>query len=118
MRHSQGVNLHEGQESLTHRQWLRRMAAWEEEHLDQIVAPAMAKGDVVFWNSSTIHGSLPTQDERFSRKSVTAHYVPEGAPFANVMARNGVTKVKEFRGYTFYKDQPDDSHLHALRPER
>jgi phytanoyl-CoA hydroxylase len=118
MRNSQGVNLHEGQESLTHRQWLRRMAAWEEEHLDQIVAPAMAKGDVVFWNSSTIHGSLPTQDERFSRKSVTAHYVPEGAPFANVMARNGVTKVKEFRGYTFYKNQPDDSHLHALRPER
>jgi phytanoyl-CoA hydroxylase len=39
-------------------------------------APALKKGDVLFWNSGTIHGSLRTKDESFSRKSLTCHFVP------------------------------------------
>ena len=54
MRDSQSVNLHEDLESLTHRAWLARMAAWEDEHQDQLVAPALKKVDVLFWNSSTM----------------------------------------------------------------
>jgi phytanoyl-CoA hydroxylase len=42
----------------------------------QVYAPALKKGDVIFWNSGTIHGSLKTLDENLSRKSITAHFVP------------------------------------------
>ena len=38
------------------------------------VAPYLQAGDVLFWDSRTIHGSLPTQQSEFSRHSFTAHY--------------------------------------------
>ncbi|MBM3601801.1 MAG: phytanoyl-CoA dioxygenase family protein [Alphaproteobacteria bacterium] len=39
-------------------------------------APALAKGDVLFWNSKTIHGSLETRQPEHSRSSFTAHWLP------------------------------------------
>ena len=42
-------------------------------------APAMKKGDVLFWHPFTIHGSLSQKDPKYSRKSLTAHYHPIGA---------------------------------------
>jgi len=39
-------------------------------------APALRKGDVLFWHGSTIHGSLPTTDPQYSRSSFTGHYIP------------------------------------------
>ncbi|MGZ3419549.1 MAG: phytanoyl-CoA dioxygenase family protein [Polyangiales bacterium] len=58
---------------------------WEHENRlyvdgrpEQLYAPALAKGDAMFWSASVIHGSLPTRDPRFSRKSLTAHYLPRG----------------------------------------
>jgi phytanoyl-CoA hydroxylase len=49
------------------------------DHQPEVYAPALQKGDVLFWNSRVTHGSLPTQDPTFSRKSLTAHYLP--APY-------------------------------------
>lgn len=40
-------------------------------------APALAKGDVLFWNAKTIHGSLPTSQPERSRRSLTAHYIAQ-----------------------------------------
>jgi phytanoyl-CoA hydroxylase len=42
------------------------------------IAPDLKKGDVIFWSAETIHGSYSQQDERYSRKSITAHYHPVG----------------------------------------
>lgn len=39
-------------------------------------APALRQGDVLLFTSKTIHGSLPTTQPYFSRKSFTAHYIP------------------------------------------
>jgi phytanoyl-CoA hydroxylase len=39
-------------------------------------APALQKGDVLFWNARTIHGSLATKQPEYSRSSLTAHYIP------------------------------------------
>ena len=39
--------------------------------------PALTKGDVLFWNSKTVHGSLETRQPEYSRSSLTAHYIPE-----------------------------------------
>src|SRR5271165_2810026 len=47
----------------------------------QIRAPALQKGDVLFWNSFTIHGSLNTQDPRHSRSSITCHAIPGSRKF-------------------------------------
>jgi phytanoyl-CoA hydroxylase len=41
-------------------------------------SPFLAKGDVLFWNSRTVHGSLPARRPGFSRASLTAHYLREG----------------------------------------
>lgn len=115
MRGSQSVVLHHDIETLGHSEWLARMNAWKSAHADQIVAPAMAKGDVLFWNSSTIHGSLPTQDARYSRKSATAHYIPEGATFGNLFKTKDYIELKEFNGWKFYKNQPDYSWTAVMR---
>ena len=43
----------------------------------KIEAPYMNKGDILFWNSRTIHGSLDSQSTNFSRSSITMHAIPE-----------------------------------------
>ena len=40
-----------------------------------LVAPYLAAGDVLFWNSLTVHGSLPASRPGVSRTSLTAHYL-------------------------------------------
>ncbi len=36
-------------------------------------APALCRGDVLFWSPKTIHGSLETTEPQHSRSSITAH---------------------------------------------
>ena len=43
----------------------------------EIKAPYLNKGDVLFWNSKTIHGSLDSQSKTNSRSSITIHAIPE-----------------------------------------
>jgi phytanoyl-CoA hydroxylase len=42
----------------------------------EIRAPRLEKGDVLFWNSLTVHGSLDSSDPRHSRSSITCHAIP------------------------------------------
>ena len=39
-------------------------------------APLLNKGDVLFWNSKTLHGSLNSQSKLYSRSSITFHAIP------------------------------------------
>ena len=50
-------------------------------------APALEKGDVLFWNGKTIHGSLPTSQPERSRRSLTAHYIPRSHRFLQHQSR-------------------------------
>ena len=43
----------------------------------EIRAPFLEIGDVLFWNSKTIHGSLDTQDKKSTRMSITCHAIPK-----------------------------------------
>jgi phytanoyl-CoA hydroxylase len=52
-----------------------------------IRAPCLQRGDVLFWNSWTIHGSLATQDPTRSRASVTCHAIPESHRFLQFQTR-------------------------------
>jgi phytanoyl-CoA hydroxylase len=38
-------------------------------------APMLQKGDVVFWSSRVLHGSLKPEEPQQSRNSLTAHYI-------------------------------------------
>ncbi len=57
------------------------MAAFVHDGPLDCVAPILKQGDMLLWTSMTIHGSLPTTDKRFSRRSFTAHYVPQSHQF-------------------------------------
>lgn len=50
-------------------------------------APALQKGDVLFWAAKTIHGSLRTTQPHLSRSSFTAHYIPERSRFLQFQTR-------------------------------
>jgi len=65
-------------------------------------APFLAKGDVLFWNSRTIHGSLRTTRPQFSRSSLTAHYIPVSHRFLQFQARIKPLHLKEFNGMLFH----------------
>ena len=52
-----------------------------------IKAPYMAAGDVLFWNSWTIHGSLDSQSKTHSRSSITMHAIPESHKFLQLHSR-------------------------------
>lgn len=53
----------------------------------EIRAPILNKGDVLFWNAWTIHGSLDSQDEKHSRSSITCHVIPESRQLLQLQAR-------------------------------
>ncbi|MCA2967834.1 MAG: hypothetical protein INH43_04900 [Acidobacteriaceae bacterium] len=48
---------------------------------EQVKIPEMRAGDVLFWNSRLIHGSIAGQDPSRSRLSLTAHHIPDGFGF-------------------------------------
>lgn len=47
----------------------------------KIKAPYLKKGDLLLWNSKTIHGSLNSQSKINSRSSITFHAIPESHKF-------------------------------------
>lgn len=53
----------------------------------RFTAPALRKGDVLFWSAYTIHGSLPTTQEQASRRSFTAHFIPASTELLQFQAR-------------------------------
>ncbi|MCI0637560.1 MAG: phytanoyl-CoA dioxygenase family protein [Gemmataceae bacterium] len=65
-------------------------------------APALAKGDVLFWNGKTIHGSLETPDGHFSRRSFTGHYIPESHRFLQFQSVIKPLKLKSINGMSVH----------------
>jgi len=63
-----------------------------------IVAPALNKGDVLFWSSKTIHGSLATSQQEYSRRSFTGHYIPVRDQFLQWQSRINPLYLKEING--------------------
>jgi phytanoyl-CoA hydroxylase len=70
-------------------------------------APALASGDVLFWNSKTIHGSLATSQPEHSRRSFTGHYIPQSHQFLQFQSRIKSLELVDVNGMQFSraKDQ-------------
>ena len=112
---SQTVDLHSDTPNLAHTDWIERMRKYVGDHPEQVYAPALKKGDVLFWNSRLIHGSLPTKDPSFSRKSLTAHYMPSEFVFGNLFTRKEWIRYKEHNGMKYYRNQPDYTFYNKLK---
>ncbi len=76
-------------------------------HELQMRAPALQRGDVLFWNSKTIHGSLRTQGTTRTRASLTAHYIPQSHRFQQLQSRIKPLQLSEHNGIQIHcpKDQ-------------
>jgi phytanoyl-CoA hydroxylase len=61
-------------------------------------APALSKGDVLFFNAKTIHGSLESPDPQYSRRSFTAHYIPESHRFLQHQSTIKPLRLKSING--------------------
>jgi phytanoyl-CoA hydroxylase len=90
----------------SHQRWIKRVGDYVEQHRSSRFAPALRQGDVLLWNPRAVHGSLPTRDERYSRKSLTAHYLPSHQGFDK--------HYKEYEGVRFYRNQPEYSLLNHV----
>ena len=70
-------------------------------------APALRKGDVLFWSARTIHGSLETTQPWASRHSITAHFIPASAGFMQYQSRLRSLHLERINGQQLHhpKDQ-------------
>jgi phytanoyl-CoA hydroxylase len=69
----------------------------------QIRAPVLEKGDVLFWNALTIHGSLDSQDPIRSRSSVTCHAIPSSRLFLQWQVRLMDLATDDVNGTRIYR---------------
>lgn len=66
-------------------------------------APALRRGDVLFWSSKTIHGSLETRQPECSRSSFTAHYIPDSSRFLQFQSRIRGLNLETIAGMRVHK---------------
>ncbi|TDN67451.1 phytanoyl-CoA dioxygenase family protein [Paraburkholderia sp. BL10I2N1] len=71
-------------------------------HQLEFRAPFLKKGDVLFWNAKTIHGSLRTTRPQFSRSSLTSHFIPASHRFLQFQSKIKPLNLREFNGMAFH----------------
>lgn len=104
---SHRLDFHSDTPGLSHEDWIARVRNYVNTHPEEVYAPALRKGDVLFWNSHTIHGALPTKDPSFSRRSLTAHYMPSQFQFGNLFMTKENLEYKEYKGMEYFKTRED-----------
>ena len=70
-----------------HDKYIKKVVSIIKSKNMPVKAPYMAVGDVLFWNSWTIHGSIDSQSKTFSRSSITMHAIPESHKFLQLHSR-------------------------------
>jgi len=109
---SHRVVLH--QPGMPHSKWLTCVRQYFDDHRAQVYAPALKKGDVLFWNSRTIHGSLETIDPKYSRKSLTAHFLPSQLTFGNLFTQKPWVNYERHGRHRYFANQPEYSLRSAI----
>jgi phytanoyl-CoA hydroxylase len=107
-----GLNRQESVSNIAYANKMREVAKGIEDGSVPIWAPALAAGDVLFWGSRMFHGSTATTDPRFSRKSLTAHYIPVSHEFGSITGAVYKTELRSFNDMLV--DFSADVHEEAL----
>jgi phytanoyl-CoA hydroxylase len=76
-------------------------------------APALSKGDVLFFNAKVIHGSLESPEPQYSRRSFTAHYIPDSHRYLQYQSAIRPLKLKSINGMNV--NHPKDLSLFSNR---
>lgn len=77
-------------------------------------APALEKGDILFWNSMTVHGSLDTTTPTASRRSLTAHYVPASTGLLQFQKRERQLQLATINGMAVHCPKSQERFLNRL----
>lgn len=97
-RHTRDFNIAEN-----HELYIEMVVAKIKDLGYEIRAPALKKGDVLFWNSRTVHGSLASQSETRSRSSITCHAIPCNMPFLQLQMRSYTPRTDTVNGVQVYR---------------
>jgi phytanoyl-CoA hydroxylase len=79
-----------------------------------IKAPYMDAGDVLFWNSRTIHGSLDSQSADFSRSSITMHAIPQGHKLLQFHSRKIELQTDDLRNSLIHRPKDQSKFKNRL----
>lgn len=82
----------------------------------EIYAPPLRKGDVFFWGSRVIHGSVAGTNPKLRRRSIAAHFVPDGFKFGNLERDNITVTLHERYGlrYAYHEMDSDFEKRNTL----
>jgi len=100
---------------LTHDDYLVRCKELFDSGREQVVAPALKKGDIIFWNSKLVHGALETSDTSLSRKSLTAHFLPQSLGFGNIFTDKEWIDYSDWNGHKWFANQPEYSRIEDVK---
>ncbi|CAN5679727.1 hypothetical protein BH20ACT2_BH20ACT2_19350 [soil metagenome] len=81
----------------------------------EVRAPALQAGDVLLWSSRTIHGSLSTETPDRSRRSFTAHFIPDSSRFLQWQRRVVPLDVAAINGVRVHHPKDQRRLRHRLR---
>lgn len=59
-------------------------------------APPIKKGDIFFWGSKIVHGSIAGTNPSLRRRSLAAHFLPEGFKFGNLAEEVKIDFAKKY----------------------
>ena len=89
-----------------HKEYIDTIVNLVKDNNFEIKAPKLDKGDVLIWNSLTIHGSLVSQSDSNSRSSITFHTIKSSSKFR--VFRNILRKLNYDKNHSFFIFRPKD----------
>ena len=99
-----------------HDRYKEAIASIVNRETTRLCAPFLGKGDVLFWNSLTIHGSFSAARPGLSRASLTAHYLSESDDMLQFHTRIREQEFRLWNGVTVGQLHNQDTwHSHIVR---
>ena len=79
-----------------------------------IKAPHMNSGDILFWNSRTVHGSLDSQSKINSRSSITLHAIPETHRLMQFQSRLRDLETDDLKNSLIHRPKDQSKFINRL----
>ena len=79
-----------------------------------IKAPHMNSGDILFWNSRTVHGSLDSQSKINSRSSITLHAIPETHKLMQFQSRLRDLETDDLKNSLIHRPKDQSKFINRL----
>tara|TARA_A100001234_G_scaffold204949_1_gene200235 strand:+ start:708 stop:1706 length:999 start_codon:yes stop_codon:yes gene_type:complete len=97
-----------------HKRYIEQIISLIEEKQLKIKAPYLKTGDLLLWNSKTIHGSLDSRSDIHSRSSITFHAIPESHKFLQFQSIIKNIKTSDLGKSLIYRHKDQSKVLNRL----